>query len=107
MRGKTPESGGRLPGSGTHREDAMSRYTIEGNRPELSIVVGWDNPLKSYFAQVWDGGGLGEGDLKLWVGAGPERVPTPDDLAELVAPYGEIPANVLEQLEEDHEGRAM
>ena len=25
------------------------------------IVVGWDNPLKTYFAQVWDGGGPGQG----------------------------------------------
>jgi len=84
----------------------MSRYTIEGNRPALSIVVGWDNPLKTYFAQVWDGGGPGEGNLRLWVGAGRDRVPTAEALAELVAPYGEIPAGVLAQLEEDYELRA-
>jgi hypothetical protein len=29
------------------KEDVMSRYTFEGNRPGLSIVVGWDNPLKT------------------------------------------------------------
>ena len=83
----------------------MSRYTFEGNRPELSIVVGWDNPLKTYFAQVWDGGGPGQGELRLWVGAGRDRVPTAEALAELVAPYGDIPADVLEQLEEDYELR--
>ena len=83
----------------------MSRYTIGGNRPELSIVVGWDSPLKSYFAQVWDGGSPGSGELRLWAGAGPDRIPTPEALAELVAPYGDIPAEVLEQLEEDYEGR--
>ena len=83
----------------------MSRYTFEGNRPALSIVVGWDNPLKTYFAQVWDGGGLEKGDLKLWVGAGADKVPTPEALAELVAPYGDIPAEVLAQLEEDYEVR--
>ena len=83
----------------------MSRYTFEGNRPALSIVVGWDNPLKTYFAQVWDGGGPEKGDLKLWVGAGADKVPTPEALAELVAPYGDIPAEILAQLEEDQEER--
>jgi hypothetical protein len=83
----------------------MSRYTFEGNRPELSIVVGWDNPLKTFFAQVWDGGGLEKGDLMLWVGAGADKVPTPDALAGLVAPFGVIPADVLAQLEEDFEVR--
>jgi len=83
----------------------VSRYTFEGNRPALSIVVGWDNPLKTYFAQVWDGGGQEKGDLKLWVGAGADKVPTPEALAELVAPYGDIPAEVLAQLEEDYEVR--
>lgn len=83
----------------------MSRYTFEGNRQGLSIVVGWDNPLKTYFAQVWDGGGAGQGELRLWVGAGRDRVPTAEVLAELVAPYGEVPADVLTQLDEDYELR--
>jgi hypothetical protein len=83
----------------------MSRYTFEGNRQGLSIVVGWDNPLKTYLAQVWDGGGPGQGELRLWVGAGCDRVPTAEMLAELVAPYGEVPADVLAQLDENYELR--
>src|SRR5690349_22287849 len=71
------------------QEDVMSRYTFEGNRPELSIVIGWDNPLASFFAQVWDAGEPEDRDLKLWAGAGPERVTTVEALAALVAPYGE------------------
>jgi hypothetical protein len=81
----------------------MSRYTFEGRRPGLSIVVGWDNPLKTYFAQVWDGGALEKGNLKLWVGAGEDKVPTPEALAELVEPYGDIPAEILLQLGADFE----
>lgn len=80
----------------------MSRYTFEGNRPEFSIVVGWDNPLESYFAQVWDGGELEKGNLRLWAGAGPERVTTVATLAMLVAPYGQIPAEILAQLAEEY-----
>ena len=26
----------------------MSRYTFPGNKPELVIVAGWDNPLETY-----------------------------------------------------------
>ena len=79
---------------------------FEGNRPELSIVVGWDNPLGSFFAQVSGRGEPEDRDLKLWVGAGPGRVPTPEDLAALVGPYGEIPAEILAGLEEDYARRA-
>ena len=47
----------------------MSRYTFTGNRSQLRIVVGWDRPLQTYFAQVWDGGELEAGNLLLWAGA--------------------------------------
>jgi hypothetical protein len=78
----------------------MSRYEFEGNEPGVSIVVGWDNPLKTFFAQVWERGGPPPGCLRLWVGAG-DRVPLVEGLAELVAPYGDIPADVVTQLEAD------
>jgi len=76
----------------------MSRYTFTGNKPQLKIVVGWDRPLQTYFAQVWDGGKLERGDLLLWAGAGPPPVPTVDALAELLGPFGGIPADVVAQL---------
>lgn len=79
----------------------MSRYTFPGNRPHRRIVVGWDRPLRSYFAQVWDGGEYESGDLVLWVGAGPEPVPTVEALAELLAPFGDIPDDVATQLRRD------
>ena len=83
----------------------MSRYTFAGHRPELSIVVGWDNPLRSYFAQVWEGGGPPKGELRLWVGIGPDRVLTVETLAWLLAPYGNIPERVVSQLEDDQDRR--
>jgi hypothetical protein len=81
----------------------MSRYTFAGHRPELSIVVGWDNPLRTYFAQVWEGGGPPKGELRLWVGIGLDRVLTVETLAGLLAPYGDIPRRVVSQLEDDQE----
>ena len=85
----------------------MSRYTVGGNRPELSIVVGWDKPLRSYFAQVWDGGSPGTGGLRLWIRAGPDRVSTPEERAELVAPYGDIPEDVSEHLDDEYDAATL
>jgi len=79
----------------------MSRYTFTGSQPHLRIVVGWDRPLQTYFAQVWDGGKLEQGNLLLWAGAGAEPVPTVEDLAELLAPFGAIPADVASQLRDE------
>jgi hypothetical protein len=84
----------------------MSRYTFAGQRPGLSIVVGWDNPLGTYFAQVWEGGGAAKGDLRLWVGAGLDRVLTVEALAGLLAPYGNIPGRVVARLKEDYGRRS-
>jgi hypothetical protein len=85
-------------------EDTMSRYTFEGRRSAVSIVAGWDIPLATYFAQVWEGGSAaGESDLRLWVGAGRDRVLSVEALAGLLAPYGSIPVRVAERLEGDRE----
>jgi hypothetical protein len=79
----------------------MSRYEFTGNKTNLRIVVGWDRPLQTFFAQVWDGGELEEGNLLLWVGAGPPPVETLKELAELLAPFGVIPDQVAAKLQED------
>lgn len=83
----------------------MSRYTFTGNQPNLCIVVGWDRPLKTYFAQVWDGGGAESGELLLWAGAGREPVLTVEELADLLAPFGTLPEELAARFrDEDHEG---
>lgn len=35
-------------------EKSLSRYTFVGQNPRYRIIVGWDAPLTSYFAQVED-----------------------------------------------------
>jgi hypothetical protein len=30
----------------------MSRYSIPAQQPGLTAIVGWDNPLTTFFAQV-------------------------------------------------------
>lgn len=83
----------------------MSRYTFTGNRSHLRIVVGWDRPLQTYFAQVWDGGQLETGNLVLWVGAEFEQVPTVDALAEQLAPFGSVPVEIVVQLRDERTER--
>jgi hypothetical protein len=82
-------------------ENAMSRYNLEGNLPGLRIVVGWDNPLETYFAQVWSGPEPKEGSLQLWTGTMRSQLTTVESLVTQVAPYGDIPPAVLAQLRDD------
>ena len=30
----------------------MSRYNIPSQNPALTIIIGWDNPLQTFFAQA-------------------------------------------------------
>jgi hypothetical protein len=53
---------------------------------------------------VWEGGPA-DGDLRLWVGAGRDRVLSVEAVARLLAPYGAIPARVAARLEGDWERR--
>ncbi|HEX3984483.1 MAG TPA: hypothetical protein VHX12_12370 [Acidisoma sp.] len=81
----------------------MSRYDIPTRDPGLSAVVGWDNPLQSYFAQVLRPETADDGDdnVILWVGAAPREVITVEDLARHLAPFVDLAPQVAEQLRAD------
>jgi hypothetical protein len=79
----------------------MSRYTFRGEDPRHTIVVGWDNPLLTYFAQVWDERSSEDYEPELWVGCKIGEIETVDELAEVVAAYGELPAEIVASLEQD------
>jgi hypothetical protein len=79
----------------------MSRYNFKGNLPGLNIVVGWDKPLETYFAQVWSGPEPEKGTLRLWTGTMRSTLPTVESLITQIAPYGDIPPAVLAQLRDD------
>jgi hypothetical protein len=71
--------------------------------PNHTIVVGWDNPLGTFFAQVWPGYGEdGWGDEpEFWVGCQAAEVPTVEALAELLRPFAELPLDVADLLRRD------
>lgn len=84
----------------------MSRYELRGREPHLSIVVGWDRPLWTFFAQVWDDRRQGAGEENgeepiLWVGCFGGEVPTVEALAENLEPFVDLPADIREQLVAD------
>lgn len=79
----------------------MSRYTFRGNRPTLRIIVGWDRPLCTLFAQVWDEADPDSEHPTHWVGCKFEEVTTAEELESQLAAYGQIPDAILDCLRVD------
>jgi hypothetical protein len=84
----------------------MSRYEIPTRDPSLSAVVGWDNPLQSYFTQVMRKDVVDHGDdddsaMLLWVGAAPREVVSVEDLARLLSPFADLAPDVADRLRAD------
>jgi hypothetical protein len=82
----------------------MSRYSIPAQHAALTIVVGWDNPLQTFFAQVFDPSVEEdeEADL-LWIGTAPQAIPTVAALQAQLADWATIPADVVDRLSRDQQ----
>ena len=81
----------------------MSRNRIPARRPGLTVVVGWDNPLRTFFAQVHrqqDDDDPRDPTL-LWIGTAPGEILRPADLVGPLAPYAELTDSHLAQLRAD------
>jgi hypothetical protein len=94
----------------TEEDAAMSCYEIK--TPQHTIVVGWDGPLQSYFAQIWRGEPESQENVDpsrpwsgpeplLWTGVRSKEVPTVEALAESVKPYVDIWPGLKVSLEHD------
>ncbi|MBI1213762.1 MAG: hypothetical protein GC190_20065 [Alphaproteobacteria bacterium] len=85
------------------QQGGTKRYLIRGKASLLRVVVGWDSPLNTFFAQVWKAPDeetcYEMGELLLWVGTFHREVPVIKQLGRLVAPYVRIPSTILENLE--------
>src|SRR5438105_12972623 len=88
----------------------MPRYQFSiGGR---TIIIGWDNPLHSFFAQVWNGDPNAEGNIntensdvepepELWIGQNSHEVLTVEALAAQLQPYATIPDEIQTLLHAD------
>jgi hypothetical protein len=85
----------------------MSRYTLHHPDPQHALICGWDGPLDTYFAQVFDHTLPEDAETICicWVGDTVGAIPTVSDLARAIRAYDArltIPEPIREQLREDH-----
>ena len=77
----------------------MSRYSIPALHPGLTVIVGWDNPLVTFFAQVFDPSiEEDEEACLLWIGTAPEAIPTVAALQAQLAGWATIPPDIVDRL---------
>lgn len=81
----------------------MSRHDLIPFQPAHEVVVGWDPPLRTFFAQVLDTAAEERGDAYevLWIGARFREVLDPAIVIVSVAPFAAVPADLLGQLARD------
>lgn len=77
-----------------------SRRSIPARAPGLTVVVGWDNPLSTFFAQVEriQNDDDPRDPILLWIGGESGEVAQAEELAGPLAPYAELTAELVEQL---------
>lgn len=82
----------------------MSRITIPLSPPYASCVVGYDPPLRTFFAQVYQRrGARGPTTLVRWIGTDLQELPTIEALIAAVADVVTLPADVQRQLRHDQQ----
>jgi hypothetical protein len=86
-------------------EGVGSRYRLKGFSPSVTVVLGWDAPLSTYFVQVWDvpaGASHHEdGKLLLWLGCSLGELRSPADVARAISRYAALPVELSDILYAD------
>jgi len=76
----------------------MSRYDITPRDPRYTVVVGWDGPMRTYFAHVKDPSLDEEEEMVLWVGGLFDEVKTVTELAKAIARYADLSFDMVATL---------
>ncbi|MGA9867270.1 MAG: hypothetical protein WBQ75_12635 [Acetobacteraceae bacterium] len=80
----------------------MSRRQLTACQSGYTVVVGWDNPLSTFFAQVIRTDDEDENDpVTLWLGGLAGEVQEPEALIRPLAPYATLVDAVIEYLRAD------
>ncbi len=77
----------------------MSRY--ECNSDGLIRIFGWDDPLQTFFVQVWKDAD-GDENALLWAGTTNGEIPTIVQLDAVAKDYGGVPATIQDELAADY-----
>ena len=80
-----------------------SRRDIPSRQTGMTVTVGWDNPMMTFFGQV---ARIQDDDhphdpLLLWVGGEPGEITRAEDLAAPLAPYAVLTEEHIDQLRAD------
>jgi hypothetical protein len=80
-----------------------SRRSIPARAADLTVVVGWDNPLSTFFAHVEriQDDGDPRDPILLWIGSEHGEVAQAEQLAGPLASYAVLTPDLIEQLRAD------
>lgn len=80
----------------------MSRHTFAGDAG-VSVAIGWDRPLDTFYVQVSRPDPEEQGELEtfVWEGTSPRELPTAAAAIAVAAPHAELPADLATTLETD------
>lgn len=85
----------------------MSRHHVRARHPNYRVVAGWDPPLASYFAIVYDttrpSRDSDYGKIVYWLGTQFAELDDLNTLAAQLYHYAEIPAEIAAVLRIDRE----
>ena len=81
----------------------MSRHVLRPVNPAHSVTVGWDRPLRTFFAQVIDETADEDSDgwTVLWIGCTYEEVPRPELAVKAVEGYAMISPELVQELRDE------
>ena len=81
----------------------MSRHTVTALTDGISIAVGWDNALATFFAQVSREPDIEDDSdpILFWIGGQFGEVRRAEDLVAPLAPYATLTTEMVEQLRAD------
>ena len=86
----------------------MSRYNIPSQNPALTIIIGWDNPLQTFFAQAFDPSVEDEAEADLlWIGTALQEIPTVAALQAQLTGWATIPPTIVDRLMRDQQAATL
>ncbi|GGN39789.1 hypothetical protein FHR83_006641 [Actinoplanes campanulatus] len=71
----------------------MTRHELTSDGG-FEVVVGWDRPLNTFFAQVFDVHKPEDDAEVLWIGVSLREIHDPQQVIDAVRPYAQIPADL-------------
>ena len=88
----------------------MSRFQVSAKSEKHEVFVGWDRPLGTFFAQVYDRTVECEDDdgyMPLWRGAAPgDVIRDPIELAAVLDQYAVLDEQIMTRLSDDRRREA-